>query len=124
MPIDSHKVMGAQITEELRVAQPDPELRAQIRQHVARDAPQEIRLVLSGIAATADAHVFGGAGDPRIVTGRDGIAAELARAPQQVGDLRIRVAAHARIGRAARAVVVEKMPEHALAVLGGSQRAA
>src|SRR5687768_1094386 len=87
-----------------------------MRQYFTWHAPKEVTLILIQIEATSESHgPRAGArarDDARVMTGCNRVRAELARAPQQVGNLRVRVAAHARIRRAALDVFVHEIVDH------------
>src|SRR2546423_3257278 len=87
------------------------------RQRLARDGVQEIALILGGIARLVEPRAPGSLLQPRVVPGREVRCAQAPRPLKRYAELDLAVAQHVRIGCAARAVLAQKMPEHALAIL-------
>src|SRR5690606_30237349 len=76
-------------------------------------APEEVALVLVRIEATTEANVPVGIHlRACVVASGDQVGAEPASAAQQVRDLRVRVAADARVGSPARGVLTDEVVDH------------
>ena len=89
---------------------------AHARQRRARHERQGVGLVLGLVRGAEQAPAVVGALDPRVVPGGDSVAAapRLQRLEQQA-ELEVPVAVRARVGRAARGVLVEERLHHAVA---------
>jgi hypothetical protein len=79
--------------------------RAHPRNHIRADAPQEVRLVLGAVGAPVQrASLRAG-----VVAGGDGVAVQCPSVGEEIGELRERVAAHARYRRAAACVLAHEI---------------
>src|SRR5437763_13067841 len=87
------------------------------RQLLARHGVQEIALILGGIPRLVEPRALGSLLQPGVVPGREMRRAQAPRPLKRDAELDLPVAQHVRIGRAAGAVLAQKMPEYALTVL-------
>ena len=87
------------------------------RELIARDAEEDVRLVLGAVDAAGQARAIITRDDPRVVAGGHEVAAELGRVVVELAELEPVVAANARIGRAAACVLILEVADDATKVL-------